>query len=125
MPHGRGCLFGPGEQRSVSPAWAWRRDFPHGEHSAQSLHCPESWGLPQFLGWVLLVLLQNFLYKAIGVGLAACADKDVVRKQLQELLDTARYQEEAEREVGRSMEICGEEEGWISCGFLANGAHHP
>ncbi|ETE56223.1 HEAT repeat-containing protein 7A, partial [Ophiophagus hannah] len=35
---------------------------------------------------------------AIGVSLAACANKDLVRKQLQELLETARYQEEAERE---------------------------
>ncbi|XP_026581933.1 maestro heat-like repeat-containing protein family member 1, partial [Pseudonaja textilis] len=41
---------------------------------------------------------KNFLYKAIGVSLAACANKDLVRKQLQELLETARYQEEAERE---------------------------
>ncbi|XP_063155850.1 maestro heat-like repeat-containing protein family member 1 isoform X1 [Candoia aspera] len=41
---------------------------------------------------------KNFLYKAIGVGLAACANKDLVRKQLQDLLETARYQEEAEWE---------------------------
>lgn len=44
--------------------------------------------------------LQTFLYKAIGVSLAACANKNLVQKQLQELLETARYQEEAEREVG-------------------------
>uniref|UniRef100_A0A8C6V8B5 Maestro heat like repeat family member 1 n=1 Tax=Naja naja TaxID=35670 RepID=A0A8C6V8B5_NAJNA len=48
--------------------------------------------------FLLLLLLQNFLYKAIGVGLAACVNKDLVRKQVQELLETARYQEEAERE---------------------------
>ncbi|XP_062987322.1 maestro heat-like repeat-containing protein family member 1 isoform X2 [Elgaria multicarinata webbii] len=41
---------------------------------------------------------KNFLYKCIGTALAACPDKDLVRKQLQELLETARYQEEAERE---------------------------
>lgn len=49
------------------------------------------------------LFLQNFLYKAIGVSLAACANKDLVRKQLQELLETARYQEEAEREVGPEL----------------------
>lgn len=43
---------------------------------------------------------QNFLYKCIGTTLAICSNKDLVRKQLQELLETARYQEEAEREVG-------------------------
>uniref|UniRef100_A0A670IXW9 Maestro heat like repeat family member 1 n=1 Tax=Podarcis muralis TaxID=64176 RepID=A0A670IXW9_PODMU len=41
---------------------------------------------------------KNFLYKCIGTALAACPNKDLVRKQLQELLETARYQEEAERE---------------------------
>ncbi|XP_061463180.1 maestro heat-like repeat-containing protein family member 1 isoform X2 [Rhineura floridana] len=41
---------------------------------------------------------KNFLYKCIGTTLAACSSKDLVRKQLQELLETARYQEEAERE---------------------------
>ncbi|XP_042320426.1 maestro heat-like repeat-containing protein family member 1 [Sceloporus undulatus] len=43
-------------------------------------------------------LEKNFLYKCIGTTLATCANKDLVRKQLQELLETARYQEEAERE---------------------------
>ncbi|XP_033011907.1 maestro heat-like repeat-containing protein family member 1 isoform X2 [Lacerta agilis] len=43
-------------------------------------------------------LEKNFLYKCIGTALAACPNKDLVRKQLQELLETARYQEEAERE---------------------------
>ncbi|XP_062822975.1 maestro heat-like repeat-containing protein family member 1 isoform X2 [Anolis carolinensis] len=41
---------------------------------------------------------KNFLYKCIGTALAACNNKDLVRKQLQDLLETARYQEEAERE---------------------------
>nr|XP_035961505.1 maestro heat-like repeat-containing protein family member 1 isoform X2 [Halichoerus grypus] len=41
---------------------------------------------------------KNFLYKCIGTTLGAASSKDVVRKQLQELLETARHQEEAERE---------------------------
>lgn len=41
---------------------------------------------------------KNFLYKCIGTALGVCSNKDVVQKQLQELLETARYQEEAERE---------------------------
>nr|XP_056710567.1 maestro heat-like repeat-containing protein family member 1 [Euleptes europaea] len=41
---------------------------------------------------------KNFLYKCVGTALAACANKDLVQKLLQELLETARYQEEAERE---------------------------
>uniref|UniRef100_A0A8V5H0A6 Uncharacterized protein n=1 Tax=Melopsittacus undulatus TaxID=13146 RepID=A0A8V5H0A6_MELUD len=41
---------------------------------------------------------KNFLYKCIGTTLGACTSKDLVQKQLQELLETARYQEEAERE---------------------------
>ncbi|KAM9198525.1 maestro heat-like repeat-containing protein family member 1 isoform 2-T2 [Dugong dugon] len=41
---------------------------------------------------------KNFLYKCIGTALGAASSKEVVRKQLQELLETARYQEEAERE---------------------------
>ncbi|XP_060099020.1 maestro heat-like repeat-containing protein family member 1 [Heteronotia binoei] len=41
---------------------------------------------------------KNFLYKCIGTALAAWANKDLVQKLLQELLETARYQEEAERE---------------------------
>ncbi|XP_032556854.1 maestro heat-like repeat-containing protein family member 1 [Chiroxiphia lanceolata] len=43
-------------------------------------------------------LEKNFLYKCIGTTLGACASKELVQKQLQELLETARYQEEAERE---------------------------
>lgn len=46
-----------------------------------------------------LALLQNFLYKCVGTTLGAASSKDVVRKLLQELLETARYQEETEREV--------------------------
>nr|XP_055170134.1 maestro heat-like repeat-containing protein family member 1 isoform X1 [Nyctereutes procyonoides] len=41
---------------------------------------------------------KNFLYKCIGTTLGAASSKEVVRKQLQELLETARHQEEAERE---------------------------
>lgn len=46
-----------------------------------------------------LALPQNFLYKCVGTTLGAASSKDVVRKHLQELLESARYQEEAEREV--------------------------
>lgn len=60
-------------------------------------------GLAGFHGVVtFLLLFQNFLYKCIGTTLGACASKDLVQKQLQELLETARYHEEAEREVRRS-----------------------
>ncbi|XP_028634702.1 maestro heat-like repeat-containing protein family member 1 isoform X3 [Grammomys surdaster] len=41
---------------------------------------------------------KNFLYKCIGTTLGAASSKEVVRKHLQELLETARYQEEAEQE---------------------------
>ncbi|XP_044906115.1 maestro heat-like repeat-containing protein family member 1 isoform X7 [Felis catus] len=41
---------------------------------------------------------KNFLYKCIGTTLGAASSKEVVRKHLQELLETARHQEEAERE---------------------------
>ncbi|XP_032465355.1 maestro heat-like repeat-containing protein family member 1 isoform X2 [Phocoena sinus] len=43
-------------------------------------------------------LEKNFLYKCIGTTLGAASSKEVVRKRLQELLETARYQEESERE---------------------------
>lgn len=46
-----------------------------------------------------LTSLQNFLYKCIGTTLGAASSTEVVRKRLQELLETARYQEESEREV--------------------------
>jgi hypothetical protein len=45
-------------------------------------------------------VFQNFLYKCIGTTLGAASSKEVVRKHLRELLETARYQEEAEQEVG-------------------------
>lgn len=41
---------------------------------------------------------KNFLYKCVGTALGAASSKDVVRKHLQELLESARYQEEAECE---------------------------
>uniref|UniRef100_A0A8C2T6M3 Maestro heat like repeat family member 1 n=1 Tax=Coturnix japonica TaxID=93934 RepID=A0A8C2T6M3_COTJA len=41
---------------------------------------------------------KNFLYKCIGTTLGACVSKELVQKQLQELLETARYNEEAEWE---------------------------
>ncbi|KFV64779.1 Maestro heat-like repeat-containing protein family member 1, partial [Dryobates pubescens] len=59
-----------------------------------------AWGCP-FLSCVVVMFLlsfQNFLYKCIGTTLGACTSKDLVQKQLQELLETARYHEEAERE---------------------------
>lgn len=46
-----------------------------------------------------LALLQNFLYRCVGTTLGAASSKDVVKKHLRELLETARYQEEAEHEV--------------------------
>ncbi|XP_066480065.1 maestro heat-like repeat-containing protein family member 1 isoform X2 [Tiliqua scincoides] len=50
---------------------------------------------------------KNFLYKCIGTTLATCTNKDLVRKQLQDLLETARYQEEAEREgLASCMGLC-------------------
>ncbi|XP_074842542.1 maestro heat-like repeat-containing protein family member 1 isoform X2 [Carettochelys insculpta] len=50
---------------------------------------------------------KNFLYRCIGTALGVCASKDVVQKQLQELLETARYQEEAEREgLASAFGIC-------------------
>ncbi|NXI95483.1 MROH1 protein, partial [Psophia crepitans] len=52
----------------------------------------------QLNGYNGLVPEKNFLYKCIGTTLGACASKDLVQKQLQELLETARYHEEAERE---------------------------
>ncbi|XP_031981412.1 maestro heat-like repeat-containing protein family member 1 isoform X1 [Corvus moneduloides] len=43
-------------------------------------------------------LEKNFLYRSMGTALGACPSKELVRKQLQELLENARYREEAERE---------------------------
>nr|XP_041570073.1 maestro heat-like repeat-containing protein family member 1 [Taeniopygia guttata] len=41
---------------------------------------------------------KNFLYRSMGTALGLCPGKEQVRKQLQELLENARYQEETERE---------------------------
>ncbi|XP_075405229.1 maestro heat-like repeat-containing protein family member 1 isoform X2 [Tenrec ecaudatus] len=41
---------------------------------------------------------KSFLYKCIGTVLGAASSKEVVRKRLQELLETARHQEESDRE---------------------------
>nr|XP_044636807.1 maestro heat-like repeat-containing protein family member 1 [Equus asinus] len=50
---------------------------------------------------------KNFLYKCIGTTLGATSRKEVVREHLQELLETARYQEEAEREgLAHCFGIC-------------------
>ncbi|XP_067416227.1 maestro heat-like repeat-containing protein family member 1 isoform X3 [Emydura macquarii macquarii] len=50
---------------------------------------------------------KNFLYKCIGTSLGVCSNKEVVQKQLQELLETARFQEEAEREgLASGFGIC-------------------
>ncbi|KAG9472874.1 hypothetical protein GDO78_016069 [Eleutherodactylus coqui] len=43
-------------------------------------------------------LEKNFLYKCIGSSLGACANRELVRKELQELLTSARYQDETDRE---------------------------
>ncbi len=43
--------------------------------------------------------LQNFLYRCIGVTLQQCFNKEVVKKQLQEILLTARHNDAVEREV--------------------------
>uniref|UniRef100_A0A674H6N0 Maestro heat like repeat family member 1 n=1 Tax=Taeniopygia guttata TaxID=59729 RepID=A0A674H6N0_TAEGU len=41
---------------------------------------------------------KNFLYRSMGTALGLCPGKELVRKQLQELLENARYLEETERE---------------------------
>ncbi|KAF4789412.1 hypothetical protein TURU_151457 [Turdus rufiventris] len=41
----------------------------------------------------------------MGTALGSCPSKELVRKQLQELLENARYQEETEREVRNSGKI--------------------
>ncbi|XP_065759602.1 maestro heat-like repeat-containing protein family member 1 isoform X5 [Muntiacus reevesi] len=54
-------------------------------------------------------LEKNFLYKCVGTTLGAASSKEAVRKHLQELLETARYQEEREREVAapqRGLACC-------------------
>ncbi|KAM4029121.1 maestro heat-like repeat-containing protein family member 1 isoform 2-T2 [Anomaloglossus baeobatrachus] len=52
-------------------------------------------------------LEKNFLYKCIGSSLGACANRELVRRELQELLTGARYQDEAEREgLAVALGIC-------------------
>ncbi|KAM8811767.1 maestro heat-like repeat-containing protein family member 1 [Eudromia elegans] len=41
---------------------------------------------------------KTFLYECLGTTLGACASRELVQQQLQELLETARHHEEAERE---------------------------
>ncbi|XP_037659046.1 maestro heat-like repeat-containing protein family member 1 isoform X4 [Choloepus didactylus] len=50
---------------------------------------------------------KTFLYKCIGSTLGAASSKVTVRKHLRELLETARFQEEAEREgLASCLGIC-------------------
>lgn len=87
------------------PSSVWPSSAPHRGHEAAGCHEEEPWwdrAQSPCRGFVVcncLLLLQNFLYKCIGTTLGACVSKDLVQKQLQELLETARYHEEAEREV--------------------------
>ncbi|KAF5917222.1 hypothetical protein HPG69_006030, partial [Diceros bicornis minor] len=58
---------------------------------------------------------KNFLYKCIGTTLGATSRKEVVRERLQELLETARYQEEAEREDRSENEVDKVKSALILC----------
>ncbi|XP_030076633.1 maestro heat-like repeat-containing protein family member 1 isoform X2 [Microcaecilia unicolor] len=50
---------------------------------------------------------KDFLYRCIGTVLKSCPTKEEVKKQLQELLATARYQEDVEREgLACAIGIC-------------------
>uniref|UniRef100_A0A8C5QGU4 Maestro heat-like repeat-containing protein family member 1 n=1 Tax=Leptobrachium leishanense TaxID=445787 RepID=A0A8C5QGU4_9ANUR len=50
---------------------------------------------------------KNFLYRCIGTTLGTCKNRAVVKKQLQELLANARYQEEPEREgLAEAFGLC-------------------
>lgn len=49
--------------------------------------------------YLQFVPLQSFLYQCIGVTLQQCFNKEVVKKQLQEILLTARHNDAIEREV--------------------------
>ncbi|XP_018079497.1 maestro heat-like repeat-containing protein family member 1 isoform X3 [Xenopus laevis] len=61
----------------------------------------------QLLNYNSFPLEKNFLYKCIGTTLAACENRELVKKQLQDLLTTARYQEESEREgLAMAFGIC-------------------
>uniref|UniRef100_A0A8C9TKP0 Maestro heat like repeat family member 1 n=1 Tax=Scleropages formosus TaxID=113540 RepID=A0A8C9TKP0_SCLFO len=57
-----------------------------------------------FVSRFYVCLWQSFLYKCIGVTLQQCRSKDVVRKQLQEVLITARHSDTIER-TGVAMGI--------------------
>uniref|UniRef100_A0A7N8YLQ4 Maestro heat-like repeat family member 1 n=1 Tax=Mastacembelus armatus TaxID=205130 RepID=A0A7N8YLQ4_9TELE len=51
--------------------------------------------------------LQSFLYRCIGVTLQQCFNKDLVKKQLQEILLTARHNDPVEREgVAMGVGLC-------------------
>ena len=45
---------------------------------------------------------QSFLYRCIGVTLQQCSNKEVVQKQLQEMLISARHNDAIERAVKTS-----------------------
>ncbi|KAL8181435.1 UNVERIFIED_CONTAM: Maestro heat-like repeat-containing protein member 1, partial [Gekko kuhli] len=112
---------------ALEPLWGKKLPelVEHLEANTKASLCPEEWEdtLLKFLqqtlaavsdsSWTCQLTLEmcrqlssyngsfaekNFLYKCVGTALAACANRDRVRKLLQELLETARYQEEAERE---------------------------
>ncbi|KAM3929334.1 maestro heat-like repeat-containing protein family member 1 isoform 1-T3 [Leptodactylus fuscus] len=52
----------------------------------------------QLVGYNSSALEKSFLYKCMGSVLGACTTRDMVRKELQELLAGARYHDEADRE---------------------------
>ncbi|XP_053571958.1 maestro heat-like repeat-containing protein family member 1 [Bombina bombina] len=61
----------------------------------------------QLINYNNFPLEKNFLYKSIGTTLGACSNRDVVKAQLQELLTTARYHEDNEREgLASAFGIC-------------------
>ena len=53
----------------------------------------------QGLNIIFPVVSQSFLYRCVGVMLQECHNKEVVKKQLQEILLTARHSDAIEREV--------------------------
>uniref|UniRef100_A0A8C3U4J5 Maestro heat like repeat family member 1 n=1 Tax=Catharus ustulatus TaxID=91951 RepID=A0A8C3U4J5_CATUS len=65
-----------------------REEEPENEAWSRSEQCGKSQKWSQ----------KNFLYRSMGTALGSCPSKELVRKQLQELLENARYQDEAERE---------------------------
>lgn len=52
----------------------------------------------QLNGSIPSAVEKGFLYKCIGSTLASCANREVVRRELQELLTSARYQDDTDRE---------------------------